>query len=131
MARLYFNQRTRANWEPDSYTSDETEGVINVAPGDYWVGDCIVRVREVFNGSGTPAKIEIGDGDDPNGGLEDGQCDEETVGIYRGGGAYYATRPKLYTSADTIDIGFTADTGGSRTTGIIDLAVWIAKVDPH
>jgi len=131
MARLYFNERTRANWEPADYTANETDTVINVAAGDYWAGDCMVRVREVFNGGGTDAIIIIGDGDDDNGGLEAGQCDETTVGIYRGGGAYYATRPKLYTAADTIDIGFTANTSGTRTTGIIDLAVYIAKVDPH
>ena len=131
MARLYFNQRTRANWEPADYTANETATVINVGAGDLWEGVCQVRVREVFNGGATKAIIIVGDGDDPNGGMEDGQVDEITVGLNIGGGAYYNTKPKLYLTDDTIDIGFTASTSGTRTTGIIDLAVWIAKTDPH
>lgn len=131
MARLMFNERTVSNWTPTSYTSDQTDTVIGVSAGDYSVGDCIIRTRVVFNGSGTAAKIIVGDGDDPNGYCADGDIDETTVGIGRGAGAYFSTNPKLYTTDDTIDIGFTANTSGGRTTGNIDLAVYIAKVDPH
>ena len=131
MARLYFNERTFSNYTPASYTADETKTVIGVGAGDYSRGDCIIRTRVIFNGSGTAAKIIVGDGDDPNGYCVDGDIDETTVGIGRGAGAYFSTGPKLYTTADTIDIGFTANTSGSRTTGAIDLAVYVAKVDPH
>ncbi len=122
--------RTVLGYSPASFTSNETATVINVGAGDFTRGDCIVSMTTVFNGGGTAAIIIVGDGDDPNGLLEDGQCDETTTGLYRGGGAYYSTRPKLYTAIDTIDIGFTANTSGSRTTGQLDLAVDIQRVHP-
>ena len=128
MAFLEWRWRSRNNWEPADYTGDETATVINVGAGDLGLGICIVRTREVFNGAGTAAKIIVGDGADPNGYLEDGNADETTTGQYVGQGAYWngSAGPTLYTAADTIDIGFTANTSGTRTTGIIDLHVVVA-----
>lgn len=131
MSQIRGEIRTFNKYEPADYTAGEVRTVIGVEIGEMLLGLCLVRITEVFNGSGTAAKIEVGDADDDNGLLEDGQCDEETAGLYRGGGAYYATRPKLYTSADTIDITFTANTSGSRTTGILDLMVEVHHVSPY
>ena len=36
----------------------------------------------------------------------------------------------LYTAADTVDVVFTAATGGSPTTGALDFYMWVAKVIP-
>lgn len=130
MAMLQYFARSKSNWEPASYTADETANILNVAAGDFSDGVCIVRVMEVFNGSGTDAIVIVGDGDDPNGYLVAGDVDETATGLYWGGGAYYTTKGKLYTTTDTIDIGFTANTAGTRTTGILNVAVYVAKVDP-
>lgn len=131
MAHLYLRKKSRSNWVPASYTANETATVISVNTGDLLPGWCVLRVRTVFNGAGTDAIIIVGDGDDDNGLLEAGQADETTVGLYRGAGAYHATAPKLYTAADTVDIGFTANTSGTRTTGAVDLMVPFYSVDPY
>ena len=48
-----------------------------------------------------------------------------------GSGSTYLTIGKhLYTAANTIDVVFTANTAGTRTTGAFDFYVWIAKVVP-
>lgn len=130
MSMLQRRIREKTAWEPADYTANETANVFNVAAGDIATGICFSRVTEVFNGSGTDAVIIVGDGDDDNGLLAAGNIDETATGIYIGGGAYFATRPKLYTAADTVDIGFTANTAGTRTTGIIDLYVEIARAFP-
>jgi len=131
MSRLQRTQwRTVQGHQPPDLTANSTDSVINVGSGDFTRGDCIVSITEVFNGTGTAAIIIVGDGDDPNGLLEDTQCDEVTLGLYRGGGAYYSTRPKLYTATDTIDVGLTAATGNDGTTGRLDLAVDVQRVHP-
>src|SRR3990167_1038757 len=130
MAQLMYRPRTVSNWTPVSYTAGETDTVINVGAGDLCAGLVIARTRTVFNGSGTDAIIIVGDGDDTDRYLEDGQMDEVTAGVYRGGGVAFATRPMLYTGNDTIDIVFTANTAGTRNAGAIDLRVFIAKADP-
>ena len=129
MAHLEYRKRTKSNWVPVSYTGNEVATVISVAAGDMggMGGPCVGRTRVVFNGSGTAAIIEVGDGDDANGYLVDGNLDETATGLYWGQGAYYGTAAKLYTVSDTIDITFTANTAGTRTTGAIDLSVWVCK----
>lgn len=128
MAFLEWRWRQKTLWTPASYTANEVSAFASVAAGDINPGICITRTRVVFNGSGTAAIIEIGDGDDPNGDLVDGDMDETTTGLYRGAGAYWngTGGPKLYTTADTLDVTFTANTAGTRTTGSIDIAVVIA-----
>ena len=128
MAFLEWRWRSKNNWTPASYTANEVSPIANVAAGDINPGICITRTRVVFNGSGTAAIIVIGDGDTANGDLADGDMDETTTGLYRGQGAYWngTGGPKLYTVADAIDITFTANTAGTRTTGTIDAHVVIA-----
>lgn len=130
---LRFFKRSRSNWTPASYTADETAQILNVAAGDL-IGPGIARVRTVFNGGGTDAIIIIGlAGGTTNLFCADGNIDETTVGTYHllGAGNYVARGEYLFTSADTIDVGFTANTSGTRTTGAVDYWFFVAKVDPH
>lgn len=128
MAFIEWRWRSKTLYAPASYTANEVAAIINVAAGDINGGICIARTRVVFNGGGTAAIIEVGDGDDPNGDLVDGDMDETTAGLYRGAGAYWngTGGPKLYTTADTIDVTFTANTSGTRTTGQADFHLAIA-----
>ena len=128
MAFVEWRWRNRTNWVPTSYTANEVSTILAVGAGDINSGLCITRTRVVFNGSGTAAIVEIGDGDDDNGDLVDGDMDETTAGLYRGAGAYWngTGGPKLYTTGDTIDVKFTANTAGTRTTGTIDVSVAVA-----
>ena len=130
MSKIQRYMRGKDSYEPASYTSNETATVISAPLGTLWDGICMVHITQVFNGSGTAAIIIVGDGDDPNGGLVDGNADETTVGVYIGGGAYFTTRPKLYAVNDTIDIGFTANTSGTRTEGILNLMVEVGRISP-
>lgn len=129
MSQLNWRPRTRSNWTPASYTAGETDELFPVMAGEA-AGLCTVRTRTVFNGSGTAAIIIIGDDGDTDRMLEDGNCDETTVGLYLGLGVSKLNGPHLYTVNNTIDVVFTANTAGTRTTGAIDVHVWIARLDP-
>ena len=134
MAELNYRLRTRSEWVPASYTAGETATVISVHAGEI-VGPVITRTRVVFNGSGTDAIIIVGDDGDTDRFGADGFMDETTTGLYVGiggsGSNYAAIGRHLYTAANTIDIGFTANTAGTRTTGTIDLYTWIARAVPN
>lgn len=134
MAQLTFRSRTLNRWKPASYTANETATVMAAKPGDLF-GPMIVRIDEVFNGSGTDAIIIVGDGAVTDRFLAAGQADETTVGDYlANGGAntdFSAQGYHLYLAADTVDIGFTANTLGTRTTGIVSIFAWVAKAIPN
>ena len=133
MTQLNWRRRSVSNWQPASYTANETAAIMAVEPGDL-IGPVIVRTRTVFNGSGTDAILEIGDDGDIDRLCANGDVDEITAGLYLalgGSGSTYLTIGKhLYTVANTIDITFTANTAGTRTTGAFDIDVYIAKVVP-
>ena|SRR3990172_4043989 len=130
---LKYRRRSVTNWVPASYTANETTAIMSVAAGDL-VGPIVIRTRVVFNGSGTDAILELGDDGDVDRFCADTNVDETTTGIYLalgGSGSTYLTIGKhLYTAANTIDVVFTANTAGTRTTGAFDFYVWIAKVVP-
>lgn len=136
MAELKFYKKT-VLWAPDDYTANSVEAVVNVAAGDL-VGLITCKTIELFNGSGTAAKFELGDGDDPDRYLDDGELEETSTSaatsfvraIGASGGGYVLYRNHLYTAADTIDVNFTANTSGTRTTGKVEVNIWIAKVNP-
>lgn len=135
MAELTFRSRKKTNYTPASYTADETATVIGVNAYEI-VGPVIGRVNVAFNGSGTAAILIVGDGGDTDRFGADGFVDETTAGnvaqgVGGSGSTYAAIGRHLYTSADTIDIGFTANTSGTRTTGSFDLFVWIARAIPN
>jgi hypothetical protein len=134
MAYLNFRQRSRFNWVPDDYTANEVDPIGPVVAGEL-IGPFMARTRVVFNGSGTDAIIEVGDGGDVDRFIGPGNVDETTTGLYLGlGGAasnYLALGHHLYTAADNIDVNFTANTAGTRTTGTMDYWWYSARVDPH
>jgi hypothetical protein len=85
-------------------------------------------VTTVWNNAGY--SVDIGDGDDPNGYMEDGDIDKTTAAYYghehdeRGAYLYHAglhMRCRAYTGADTID---TTVVTGTATQG--EMKVWVA-----
>lgn len=131
MTQLNYRLHSVSNWTPVSYTANETTAIMSVHPGDL-VGPVIVRTRTVFNGSGTAAIITLGDDGDVDRLCADGDVDETTAGVYLtlGGSAstYLTIGKHLYTVANTIDVVFTANTAGTRTTGAFDFYIYIARV---
>jgi len=135
MAFLNWQKKSRTAWEPADYTAGEATALFAVDAGDL-VGPGLARVTEVFNGSGTDAKVQIGlTAGDVDLFCADGDIDETTTGLYllKGGSSsiYLESLMYLFTAADTIDVLFTANTGGTRATGIVDFWFYVAKVDPH
>lgn len=132
MAELIFRKHERA-FTPASYTANETTGLFNVAAGDL-IGPVWARTEVVFNGSGTDAIVTLGDGGDVDRFIADGNVDETTTGLYLGlggsGSNYLALGHHLYTAADTIDVVFTANTAGTRTTGRVLFVITKAKANP-
>lgn len=134
----YLNYQKRSViWTPDSYTANSVEAVFNVAEGDV-VGPIFCRTVTVFNGSGTDAIFELGDSGDVDRFLDAGELEETSVSaatsfvraIGATGGGYILYRTHLYTADDTIDVNFTANTAGTRTTGAVEITAYIAKVRP-
>lgn len=135
MAELKWRKRSKSNWAPASYTANSTPAIIAVGAGDL-VGPGFGRVTVVFNGDGTDAIIEIGlTGGDTDLFCKSGDIDETTAALYHlqgGDSAHYSARGLyLFTADDTIDVKFTANTSGTRTTGNVDYWFFIAKADPH
>jgi len=134
MSLLNFYRKSRFNWVPASYTANEVSAIGPVSAGEL-VGAFFARTRIVFNGSGTAAIVQVGDGGDADRIVADGNVDETTTGIYMGlggsGSNYLAIGRHLYAVDDTIDVTFTANTAGTRTTGAIDWWWYQARVEPH
>ena len=137
MAYLAFRKHTRL-FIPADYTADDAAvELIHVSAGDL-VGPVICRTVELFNGGGTAAKFELGDDDDVDRYVADGDLEETSVSaatlwIRAAGGSasgYAALGTHLYTADNTIDVKFTANTSGTRTTGQVEVTVYIARVRP-
>ena len=128
---FYNPSRKTFQFTPASYTANETTAMFNVAAGDL-ITHVWTETQVIFNGSGTDAKLELGDGDDPDRYILDGDVDETTTGWYAGTGGsgsdYLLIGEHGYTAADTIDVVFTADTAGTRTTGRANFAIYKAKI---
>lgn len=133
MSELKWYRRDRL-WQPASYTANSVEAVFNVAAGDL-VGLIICRTVQAFDGSGTAAKFELGDGDDPDRYVDDGELEETSISAATSliraagasGGGYVLYRNHLYGSADTIDVNFTCATGNDGTTGRVQISIWFAR----
>ena len=135
MPELRFFKRSKTNWTPVSYSADETANLFNVAAGDL-IGLVIVRLRTAFNGTGGRT-ISLGDGAATTRFMTTATGDiSQAAGTFIqgvGGGAgtdFLLIGRYLYTAADTVDVVFTAATGGSPTTGALDFYMWVAKVIP-
>lgn len=121
-------------WTPDSYTANSVEAVMNVHAG-MLIGPIICRTQVAFDGSGTAAIFELGDGGDVDRFLDAGELDEETAGNMvraqgASGGGYVLYRSYLYTADDTIDVNFTAATGADGTVGRVLITIYWARVWP-
>ena len=132
MAFLNFIERSRTNWTPASYTADETAQILLVNAGEL-IGPVWARTRVVFNGTGTDAIVILGAGADTDRFIADGNVDEITTGRYiaqgGSGSVYAALGHHLYTAADTVDVVFTANTAGTRTTGAVDFHLYVARLE--
>jgi hypothetical protein len=132
MALLKFSKRSRSNWTPASYSTDEIATVINVDVGDV-VGAAFLRVRAAFNGSNADATMELGDGSDRNRFITTTEADVVNTGLKQGVGAGFTNTGQgyLYTAADTVDINLITDTANDGTTGEVDAWIYVAHADPH
>lgn len=136
MSFLNFQKFTTV-WTPNSYTANSVEEVFNAYAGCL-IGLIVCRTTVAFNGTGTAAKFELGDGVDPDRYVDDGELEEESVSaatsqiraIGATGGGYVLYRNHLYNSADTVDVNFTAATGGDGTTGAVEITIYHARVRP-
>ena len=136
MAFLNFVKRT-VLYQPPDYTANSVDPVFSVHEGDV-VGLITCRTVTVFNGAGTAAIFELGDGDDVDRYLDGGELEETDVAaatsyvraIGATGGGYILYRTHLYTANDTIDVNFTANTSGTRTTGAVEITAYIARTRP-
>jgi|TARA_R110000824_G_scaffold10817_6_gene47362 hypothetical protein len=128
---LMRTHRVTEPFVPASYTSNETTAVLNVAAGDM-ITHVFMETATVFNGAGTDAIVTLGDGADPDRYVLAGNVDETTLGFYAGAGGsgsdYLLIGQHVYTSADTIDLVFTANTSGTRTTGKFNVIAHKTKV---
>ena len=135
MAQINWRRMTRI-FTPADYTADDSAvELFNVSAGDL-VGPVICRTIEVFNGSGTDAIFALGDDGDVDryviaGDLEETSTSAATSWIRATGGSgsgYALLGTHLYTAANTIDVGFTANTAGTRTTGKVEVTVFVARM---
>ncbi len=130
MSMLQFFERSSGGAIPiASLQATETIKIMPANVGEL-IGYGFVRVTVVFNGSGTAAKLTVGDDGSPSRFFADGDADEETVGVYAGKGPGL-DNGYLYTTANTIDVVFTKDAGNDGTTGEADVWFYIARVFPH
>lgn len=130
MARLQFFERSSGGAVPIAdYTAIETIQIIPANVGEL-IGYGFARVTTVFDGTNTDAVLIIGDDGDTNRFFEAGDIDEHTVNSYAGKGAGL-DNAYLYTTANTIDVVFTDDTGNDGTAGVFDVWFYIARVTPH
>lgn len=130
MAQLNFFERTSGGTVSIAdYTATETIQVMSVHAGEL-IGYGFARTTVVFNGTGTAAKLEIGDDGDPNRFFEDGDINEEATGLYRGLGVGL-DNAHLYTADNTIDVVFTRATGVDGSAGDFNFWFYIARIDPH
>ncbi len=127
MAQLTFRMRTSPDWTPNSYTAGSTEAIMQVHPLDL-VSVCAARVNTVFNGGNADAAVIVGDDGSTNRFVEDGNVNEQTLGVYIGAGVGI-DNAHLYTVANTIDVVFTSDTAANGSTGAIDWTIAVARID--
>ncbi len=131
MAFINIKERSVSNWTPASYTSNETTSLFPVKAGEMVIA-AFVRIRTAFNGTNTDTAIDLGYGGDPNGFVENADLTETTVGLYHGSGAKLADDfGHLFTSDDTIDVVFTADTAVDGSAGAADIWIWYVQVENH
>ena len=126
-------RKFQVDFVPASYTANETRQIMNVHAGMV-IGPIFVRQITAYNGSGTDAILELGDSDIDRF-MDAGEIDETTGGSTgsfvraagASGGGYVLYRSHLFTEDDTIDVTFTANTAGTRTTGRTRFVIYWAR----
>ena len=130
MAELRFFRRSKFNYAPASYAANSTDSILSASIGDL-VGAAFCNVRVVFNGTNVNHSSALGDDGDVDRFMTTTNVGDTATGLKRGTGAGLTeTLGYLYTTANTIDVTFVADTAGDGTTGNIDWWVYIAKINP-
>jgi len=97
-------------------------------PAGHYVLEVTLRISEAFDGS-TPT-LNVGDGADADGWVDEDDVTEGTPGVYRGTSentGSYSNTGKLYTTADTIDV--TVLSGGGMTQGKCRPVALVALTD--
>ena len=131
MAFINIKERSVSNWTPASYTSNETTALFPVKAGEMVIA-AFVRIRTAFDGTNSDAALDLGDAGDTNRLVENADLTETTIGLYHGSGAGLADDfGHLYTTDDTIDVVFTADTGADGSVGAADIWIWYVQVENH
>lgn len=131
MAFIHIRERSVSNWTPASYASNETANILPAHVGEVIIG-AFIRVRTAFDGTNGDATISVGDDGDVDRFITTANSAITATGLKKGTGAGLTETPGyLYTTANTIDITFVADTGGDGAAGSVDVWVWYAKADPH
>ena len=131
----YLNwQRQDILFTPTAYDANETKQIMNVEAGDL-IGLIIARQITAYNGSGTDAILELGDSGDIDRFMDAGEIDETNATDFvrcagASGGGYVLYRNHLFTAANTIDVTFTANTAGTRTTGQTEFTIYKARMRP-
>ena len=129
MAELNWRRRSK-RFTPASYTANETTALFNVASGDL-IGPVFARVATAFDGTGGRT-ISLGDDSDVDRFMTTTVGDVSTAAVLTGVGGtgtnYLLIGQHLYTAADTIDVVFTAATGGSPTAGVVVVTIYVAKL---
>ncbi len=130
MAELRFFRRSKFNYAPAAYGSTETIEVMDVAVGGV-VGAAFGYVRVVDNGQNGDGTQSLGDDGSVARFMTTANVGIRTLGLKRGTGAGLTeTLGYLYTTANTIDVVYTVDTGTAPTTGNVDYWIYVAKVSP-
>ena len=133
MSFLNWKKETRL-FVPADYTADETRQLFHAEIGDV-IGLIIVRQIAAYNGSGTDAILEFGDGADIDRYMDGGEIDETTTTSFvraqgASGGGYVLYRDFLYTARDTLDVVFTANTAGTRDAGSTEFTIYKTRMRP-
>lgn len=119
-------------YAPPDYTANSVDAVMNVESG-YVIGPIFARTNVAFDGTNSDAVFELGDGNNVDEYIDAGELDEHTAGdrclaVGASDGSYDTTRMALYESADTIDVNFTADTGGDGAAGEVEIWICWARI---
>ena len=135
---MFVNWMTKTvRYRPSTLNASVVDPIFRAEAGMV-IGPIFARTTVAFDGTGTAATVALGDGDDVDRYLDEGELDEESISsatafvraIGATGGGYILYRTHLYTAADTIDVNFTADTNADSTVGEVTFVIWFTRVWP-
>lgn len=108
-------RRLVRTFTPSDRAQDETKQLWQLQAGERVVWASLRIVTRSETGVAT-STYRLGDGSDTDGYIADTNTDQAAGTIVAGAGAYTnQAGGKLYTAADTVDLVYTANTGGATT----------------